>query len=179
MNYHHILANHELTSHQFPSNNQSQMPQFSPQLTRYYPHVRIPPPMTPIYAHNMSSSSVQCLPQQSPPAFMATTVTPVSIVSGTVPPINHMARGFELFGNNTNTNIHNDIAAFGVMTLWQVPPEAHHSTFNTYCHMNMIASTPTYDVSGARTSDVAAQGGVSFHFPYNNPPVTSQFSSMP
>ncbi|OEL33795.1 hypothetical protein BAE44_0005183 [Dichanthelium oligosanthes] len=176
MNYHHILANHEPTSHHPLSNNQNQMPEISPQFTGYYPYVRIPPPMPPIYVHSMPLP-IPFLPQQLPP-FMATTITPIPIVSGNVPPINYTPRGFRFSGNNTI--IQNNIAASRVITPLQVPPGAQHNIFNTYCQMKMIASTSTYGVGGASASNIAAQGGgASFCCPYNNPPVNLQFSSIP
>lgn len=67
--------------------------------------------------------------------------------------------GFGFSGNNTG--IHNNISSWNLMTSLQVPQGAQHDTDNTYCHMNMIASTSAFGVVGASTSHVAAQSGVS------------------
>jgi nuclear transcription factor Y gamma len=120
-----------------PPSDQYQMTQFIPQSTRYCPFVCIPPPLTPTNANHMH------LPLP-------------------LPPIAYMTKDLGFFGKS----ISNNADALGLVTPPQLLPEALSFIPNNF-YMSTIASTNTYCVGGASTSNFVAEvGDMAFHFPF-------------
>ncbi|CAN6351970.1 unnamed protein product [Urochloa humidicola] len=165
------LTNLPSSSHHLPP-HQNQLPQFSPQFTRYPSSFHIPPPMPQTYGHRVPLP-LASLPHEAS-SVIATTSTPTPIVSGIILPTNYMPRGLGSFENTNN----NTVSSGGVMNNHpQVFPRALVNIQNTYCYMSMVASTSVYGVGSTSSSNVASEdGGVGFHCP-SIPPITLQLPS--
>ncbi|CAD6268356.1 unnamed protein product [Miscanthus lutarioriparius] len=157
--YHHMLTSQSYTSLE-SSFDQYQMTQFIPSSTRYNPFLCIPPPLPPTNANPMHLPLA--LPPQRACPIMVTPITPTPIMSGSFPPMTYMTKDLGFF----RKCISNNNAALGLMTPQQLLLEALPNIPNN-CYMSTIASTNTYCVGSASTSNFVAQDGdMAFHFPH-------------
>ncbi|CAD6270485.1 unnamed protein product [Miscanthus lutarioriparius] len=93
---------------------------------------------------------------------MATPITPTPIVSGSFPTMTYITKDLRFFRKFINNND----ATLDVMTPQQLLLEPPPNIPNN-CYMSTIASTDTYCVGSASTSNFVAQDGdMTFHFPH-------------
>jgi nuclear transcription factor Y gamma len=157
--YHHKLTSQSSTSLE-SSFDQYQMTQIIPQSTRYNPFLCIPPPLPPTNA-NPIHLPLPLSPQRACP-IMGTPITPTPIVSGSFPPMTYITKDLGFF----RKCISNNDAALDLMTPQQLLLEPLPNIRNN-CYMSTTASTDTYCVGSASTSNFVSQDGdMAFHFPH-------------